>query len=103
MTRDTCGRILRPHTFRIEPRPVGTEAESARHGRVARGAIALGVAGGAGLEALPRGLPVSEAEAAEGVVVSRAAERGLRDETRLLVTVLAELRRIVAIAAVRLT
>jgi hypothetical protein len=51
---------------------------------------------------LPSRLPVSQAEAAEGVVVTGATDLRGGDKSRLLVATLAELCRIVAIAATRL-
>ena len=64
-------------------------------------AVALRVARDARLETLPRSLSVAEAEIAIDIMVSRLTESRRRDETRLLVTALAELRRVVAIAAIR--
>jgi hypothetical protein len=46
---------------------------------------------------------VSETESAKGIVVPSLADAGRRDESGLLMTRLAELRRVVAIAAVRRT
>jgi hypothetical protein len=43
-----------------------------------------------------------EVEPAERIVVSRNAESAARDEASLLVAALAELRRVVAVAAIRL-
>lgn len=79
------------------------EPEAAAHRRMARRAIALGMARRAGLETLARGLTVSKAEAAKCVVEAGLANSRISDEARLLMTTLAELRGIVAIAAVCLT
>lgn len=64
-------------------------------------AVALRVARRARFKTLPRGLPVSQAEAAKGVVVTGPADSRRRDKSRLLVAALAELRWVVAIAASR--
>ena len=66
------------------------------------GAIALGMAADAALEALPGRLAMSETESPERVVVAGAAEPPLCGQPRLLMAALAELRGIVAIAAIRL-
>jgi hypothetical protein len=68
---------------------------------MAGGAITFGVAGDAGLETLARRLSMSEAEPAEGIVITGAPESRLSDQPRLLVAALAELRRVVTVAAVR--
>ena len=54
------------------------------------------------LETLARSLSVAEAEIAVDIMVSGLTEPRRGDETRLLMTALAELRRVVAIAAIRL-
>ena len=80
-----------------------TEPETAAYRGMTCRAVTLGMARGARLEALSRGLPVPQAEAAERVVVAGLADPPVRDESRLLVAALAELGRIVAVAAVRLS
>src|SRR5688500_8697144 len=76
------------------------ESEAAPCRRVTRRTVAFGVTSDARLETLPRGLPVPEAESAERIVIPRPPEPRARDESGLLVTTLAELRVVVAIAAV---
>jgi hypothetical protein len=78
------------------------EAESAAHGGMANNAIPLSVTRGAGFEALPRRLPVSEAEPPECIVISRHADPPRRNHSRLLVAALTKLRPVVTIAAIRL-
>ena len=56
-------RIPAPHPLRVEARPVGVEAAATLRG-VAGEAVPLGVAGDAGLEVLPCGHAVIEAERA---------------------------------------
>lgn len=80
---------------------MGIEPESASNRGVTRGAVALRMATCTRLQALSSSLPMAEAETAECVVVSRAAEPPHGDQSRLLMTTLAELGRIVAVAAVR--
>jgi len=100
MTRDAHGRVFRPHPRRVKARPVWIEPEAAAHRGMTRGAVTLGVARGARFKTLPRCLSVSEAEIAKCVVVAFLADSRCRDESRLLVAALTELRRVVAVAAI---
>jgi hypothetical protein len=55
----------------------------------------------AGFEALPRGLAVPQAETAKRVVVTLLADSRRCNKSGLLVAALTELRRVVAVAAIR--
>jgi len=103
MTRNAHGRIFRPHPRRVEAGPVWIEPEAAAYRGMTRGAITLRVARGARFKTLPRGLPVSQAEIAKCVVVTFLANSRGRDESGLLVAALAELRRVMAVAAIRVS
>jgi hypothetical protein len=80
---------------------VWIEPEAAADGGMTRGAITLRVARRTRFKTLSRGLPVSEAEASERVVVTFLTDSRRCHQSRLLVTALAELRRVVAVAAIR--
>ena len=64
-------RVAFAEPLGIEPRPVRIEVPPPLHSRRVTGhAIPLGVAGDTALQALPRGRPVPEQEAALGIVVA---------------------------------
>ena len=91
--------IPRARSRGIESRSVRIETQSPCR-RVTRGAIALDVTPHACLQTLPGRLAMPKVESAERIVISRDAESAARDETSLLVAALAELRRVVTIAAI---
>ena len=74
MTRDAQRWVLRPHPRRVEARSMRIEVKARPNRGMTGRAVAFGVAGCARLQALPRGLTVSEAEPAERVVVTGAAD-----------------------------
>ncbi len=100
MTSDAHGRVFRSHPRRVEVGPVWIEPETAAHRGMTRRAVALGMARCAGFETLSRGLPVPKTKTPKGVVVTFLADSRRCDKSRLLVTALAELRRVVAVAAI---
>ena len=100
VTGDTHRRILRPHPRRVKARAVRTESVPAPHRRMTGGALALGVTRGAGLETLTRRLPMPQAEPTKRIVIAYASETPGRDQPRLLMTALAELRRVMTIIAI---
>lgn len=101
MTSNADGWIFRSGSRGVETRPVWTEAEATAHGGMTRSAIALRMTRCARLETLSGSLSMSQAEPAEGVMITLRTDSGFRHQTRLLVTSLAELRCVVAVAAVR--
>jgi hypothetical protein len=76
---------------------VRIETESAADGGMARGAVAFRMTGRARLETLARGLSVTEAETAKGIVISADPELCDGRQSRALVATLAELRWIVTV------
>ena len=76
--------ILAASPLGIEARSMGIEVAPTLS-RVTRRAIALGVTRDAGLETLPRCLPVADNEEPFGVVVARAQRTG-GDDAGLLMT-----------------
>ena len=102
VARDAHRGVFGPDASRVEARSVWVESESTANGGVAHDAIALAMARRARFETLPCRLSVSEAESPECIVVARRANAPRRHHPALLVAALAELRRVVAIGAVRL-
>jgi hypothetical protein len=68
-------RVLAPQPLGVKARPVGIEPAAAER-RMTGEAVTLGVAGDAGLQALPRGLAVASDEYAVRVVISRSQRTG---------------------------
>lgn len=85
MAGNAEGRILSPQSLGIEPGTMRAEPEAAANGRVTRRTVALDMAADAGLEALSRGLPMAETEAAEGVVIALRPQAPRGHESRALV------------------
>src|ERR687892_2531581 len=97
VTRGAHLGILAPQPLRVEARSVGVEPAPAQ-GRVARETVALHVARGAALQALPRGLAVRRPEEPAHVVIARPERAGAL-ESGGCVAGRAEGARAVAVAA----